>query len=103
MVDLTEVRIGDTLEVASAGLTLDTVGLGSGMDVVDAESVGVLRTSVALGIKPARGAMEEGFGTGSLLGAGMNPAVGVIGDLTGEEIAGEVGGEHAKVFSSGFE
>lgn len=92
------------MEVTGAGLgcTMDA-GLGSGMDAGGAETVGVLRTSVALGIKPARGGMGEGFGTGTLLGAGMNPAGGVIRDLTGEEVVGEIGGGDAKVFSSGFE
>lgn len=103
VVDLTGVRTGDTSEVTDAGLGTMDAGLGSGMDASGAETVGVLRTSVVLGIKPARGTMGEGFGTGTLLGAGMNPAGGVTGDLTGEVVAGEVGGEGPKVFSSGFE
>lgn len=101
-VDLTEVRTGGTLEVTGSGLGTTGTGLGSGMDVGCAETVGLLRTSEALGIKPARGTKGDGFGTGTLFGAGMNPGGGEIGDLIGEEVAGEVGGENAKVFSSGF-
>lgn len=103
MVDLTGVGTGGTLEVTGAVLGTMDAGLGSGMDAGGAQTVGVLRVSVALGIKPARGAMGEGFGTGTLIAAGINPAGGVMGALTGEEVAGQVGEEDTKVFSSGFE
>lgn len=101
--DLTGVRTGGTLEVAGAGLGTTGAVLGSGMDAGCAETLVVLRNSVVLGIKPARGTMGEGFGTGTLFGAGLNPGGEETGDLTGEEVAGDVGGEGAKVFSSGFE
>lgn len=91
------------MDFTGAGLGTMDAGLGSGMDAGGEETVGDLRTSVALGIKPARGPMGEGFDTGTFLGAGMNPTGGVTGDLTGEVVAGEVGGEDAKVFSSDFE
>lgn len=101
--DLTGGRTGGTLEVTGAGLGRVDAGLGSGVHAGGEETVGGLRTSVALGIKPAKGGMGGAFGTSIFLEAGMNPAGGVTGDLTGEEVAGEVGGDDAKVFSSGFE
>lgn len=91
------------MEVTGAGLGTVDAGLGSGVHAGGEDTVGGLRTSVALGIKPAKGGMGEAFGTSIFLEAGMNPAGGVTGDLTGEEVAGEVGGDDARVFSSGFE
>lgn len=113
MGDLMGETPGGTLEITGAGLATMDAGLGSEIDVGDAETVWVFGTSVALGIKPAKGTMGQVFGTGTLFEAGMNPVGGETGDFTGEEVAGEVGGENAKgevargedakVFSSGFE
>lgn len=102
MVGLTGARTEGTLDVTGAGLGTTGADLGSGMDDSGAETVVVLRNSLVLGIKPARGTMGEGFGTGTLFGAELNEGGEEIGDLIGEEAAGEVGGEDAKVFSSGF-
>lgn len=96
-------RTEGALEVTDPVFSTTGAGLGSGMDAGCAETVGVLGYPVALGIKPAGSIVGEKFGAGTRFEAGMNPGGGERGDLAGDNVAGEVGGEDGKVFSSGFD